>query len=131
MKHRRRRWKQDRNDPGVAQGHKCRTRDQGYCGTSRTTGPRTAGAAGAPAAFGASMVLTSLAGLPPCPIGPNMTAATSTTAAVTPPDIFVIDFVSIPLLPWSLRLIRVPIKPVDPVAIYARSSPPENASAAG
>jgi hypothetical protein len=72
----------------------------GYCGTSRTTGPRTAGAAGA-AAFGVSIVWSAGAGLLPCPMGPNQTAAASTTTTMMPPKILAIASVSIPLVPWS------------------------------
>jgi hypothetical protein len=43
MKHRRRRYKQDRDDEDVLQG--VRRNLQAYCGTSLTTGPLTGGGA--------------------------------------------------------------------------------------
>src|SRR5713226_10068785 len=46
MKHRRRRWMQDRDDRDVSQGVPISPMRSVYCGTSRTTGPLTGGGPG-------------------------------------------------------------------------------------
>ena len=68
---------------GSARGDAAPSRSLGYCGTSRTTGPLTAGAA-ATGGAGCSVFWTS-AGFPICPIGPYMIAITKMADAIIAP----------------------------------------------
>jgi hypothetical protein len=68
----------------------------GYCGTSRTTGPRTAGAVTA-ALAGSFLICRS--DLPNCPIGPSAIAVTNTTDATIAPNTPATDSEFISLFP--------------------------------
>ena len=120
MKHRRRRSILNRVDRGVPQEAPQKALVSTYCGTSRTTGPLTAGAAGT-GAFGASMVSTGFEGLPNCPIGPYTIAATRTanpTIAPNTPPIASDVIPNTPLLPSNTEVPnRLAVYPSQPTLI--------------
>jgi hypothetical protein len=114
MKHQRRRWMQHSGERRVSQvgcGKLVRNPPTAaspqhlavYCGTSRTTGPLTAGGA----ATGCSTFCGGLAGLPNCPIGPYAIAITSTIDATIAPNMPATDSEFIPLFPAGLQGINI------------------------
>jgi hypothetical protein len=81
-----------------------------YCGTSRTTGPLTGGAAGC---TGCSAFWAGFGGLPNCPIGPKTTAIPSTTTATIAPKMPAIRSESISIIPARVLPSADLIRPVS------------------